>query len=573
MDCEKAQILMIPHITDGLEPGEGHYRQVETHISSCQSCAEQYQIRRQTVELIRRNKAVFVEVLMTPEEKKAAEQEEIERSWRRIETRLDELEVQKRQGKQAKFRGILVRVSAVAACLFVSVLTWMAFSIHSKSKVAVKPAHRQVALAPKPSLKIELVSKSGSGLIPANQQITSRDELKTLVINGRHRMVINTNTSLSIEPLVKNGNIGCLIELVSGQIYTNVQHDGNPFVVDTAYGEAVITGTTFDIKATDTGTTLVVREGTVQFKSENGVVKVAAGQTSEIVGESAPSRPVLCDAAELTAWATGYKAKPELAEDESRSDIVEFLTLWPNEKEPSALEKVDYNYWVKKKRSWFRLQFPQIFQLQHALDEEGIEVEYPELLVKSGDLWQFVYTKDRPDRFSVLSFDSLLKTASGYGFDEQWLVENVTAAGYALRKPVLLKNGPAVLNAFERWNSSFINAQNSSDWVDYDDQYSLFHASVYLTETRSLLWFAIRDGQYDLTDKERAEVLALLHKQVDTASICRENTLHQPNKKEQLCDPVTRKEDKWYNWAGVIAKNIQAIMDVEGKITEYEIGK
>jgi len=42
MDCEKAQILMIPHITDDLEPGEGHYRQVETHLSSCHSCAEQY---------------------------------------------------------------------------------------------------------------------------------------------------------------------------------------------------------------------------------------------------------------------------------------------------------------------------------------------------------------------------------------------------------------------------------------------------------------------------------------------------------------------------------------------------
>ena len=42
MDCEKAQILMIPHITDDLELGEGHYSQVETHLSSCQSCAEQY---------------------------------------------------------------------------------------------------------------------------------------------------------------------------------------------------------------------------------------------------------------------------------------------------------------------------------------------------------------------------------------------------------------------------------------------------------------------------------------------------------------------------------------------------
>ena len=556
-----------------LDPDSQQCCQLESHLASCQICAEEYKSSEWAIRFIEQHKAIFAEVLRTPEEKIAAEQEEIERSWRRIEARLDEHEAQQKEQKHAKFRRLLIKVSAVAACLIIGIAIFLAFSINSKQQVALKSASQQVAFAPKPSVMIELVSKNGHIFIPANQQIASNDELKTLVINGKHRLMMNTNTVLAVEPLVERSNIGCLIKLDSGQIYTHVEHDDNPFVVDTAHGKAVITGTTFDIKATDTGTTLVVSEGTVQFKSDKGVVNVAAGRTSKIIGQSAPSIPLSCNIAELTAWATGYKAKPELAEDKSRSDIVELLALWPNEKATCSLEETDYEYWVEQKRDWFRLQFPQVFQLQHELAQEGIEVEYPELLIKSEDLWQFAYIKDWPDRFSVLSFDSLLKTVSDYGFDKQWLLENVTAAKYALEKPVLLKNSLTALSAFGQWNSSFEDAQKSSDRVDYDDLYSLFHASVYLTETRSLLWFAVRDGQYDLTDEERAEVLALLQKQVSAASICQENALHQPYKKELFCDPEICKEDKWYKWADVITKIIKAITNVEEKIAEYEICK
>jgi len=385
-------------------------------------------------------------------------------------------------------------------------------------------------------------------------------------------MVLNANTTLFIEPLTHDGQAGCMVRLASGEIFTHVEHDGNPFIVVTSYGRAVITGTTFDVKVTDLSTTLVVSEGTVRFESDEGSVNVIAGQFSEIAVNSAPTNPVTCNAMKLTSWATGYKHEPGLAQTESNTDQWE-LPLSSLRREPIVLEETDYDHWVEQKRDWFKQEFPWIFQLKGALAKEGIEVEYPELLIKNGNLWQFVYIKGRPDRFSVLSFDSLLRTASGYGFDEQWLLQNVFAAKYALEKPALLKNGLTALGAFEQWNNSFEDAQKSSDWVDYNDLYSLFHASVYLAETRSLLWFAVRDGKYDLTDKERAEVLALLHKQVQAASICRENALHQPYKKKQLCDPDARKEDEWYEWADVIAKNIEEIISVEGKVKEYEIGK
>ncbi|MHC4397913.1 MAG: FecR domain-containing protein [Planctomycetota bacterium] len=584
ISCEEAQLLMVPIWAGTLGIADEEKQSFESHLTVCQACVKEYEETKRLMSFVKKHwgpVSTETRQLLEHAGYKVVEQNHVstrrkrpmtvEEGWKDLCRRCPDLAESTEKPKSLQ---LFLRIGAVAACLVIGVLSWMVFSNYSKPQVLPQDSSsRQVASVPRPFVKVELVRASGNIAVATDQKIVADNELKTLLINDKHQMVMNVGTSLFIEPLLANAQLGCLVKLSAGQIYTHVQHDGNLFVVDSAYGKAVITGTTFGIKATDTGTMLVVSEGAVQFESENGVVNVTAGQKSEVFGQAAPSNPISCNVAELTAWATGYKAKPELVEDKSRSDIVKLLSLWPNEKEPPGLEEVDYDYWIKEKRNWFRLQFPQLFQLQHALAQEGIEVDYPELLIKSGDVWQFVSIRSRPYRFSVLSFDSLLKTASDYGFDKQWLLENVTAANYALEKPALLKNSLTALIAFGQWNSSLEDAQKSSDKVDYDDLYSLFHASVYLTETRSLIWFAVRDGQYHLTDKERTEVLALLQKQVNAASICQENALHQPHKKEQLCDPVVCKEDKWYKWADVITKNIKTITSVEEKIAEYEIGE
>ncbi|MHC5059958.1 MAG: FecR domain-containing protein [Planctomycetota bacterium] len=342
MNCQEAQVLSIPHIMGDLDPSSKQYQELEAHLAICQVCAEEYESSKETVEFIQEHKAEFAEAFEAIDREKAAEQEEIERCWKRMEAELDKLEAQKKQEKQAKFRRLFVRVSAAAACLAIGVFTWMTFSIHSTPETTQKLVPQQVILAPKLSVKIELISENGSILIPANRQIvSSNNESKTLVINNKHRMTMNSNTSLSVESLEKNG-IGCLVKLDFGQIYANVEHDGNPFVVDTAHGKAVITGTTFDIKATDTGTTLVVGEGAVQFGSDGGFVNVAAGQTSRIIAKLAPTRPILCNAAKLTAWATGYKASPVLAQvapTKSYSNTSTSNFSWSTDEEPIVLEE------------------------------------------------------------------------------------------------------------------------------------------------------------------------------------------------------------------------------------------
>jgi len=544
----------------------------ESHCQNCHKCAREYEESKFIIAVVRKYWPIGENalVLMKKSNQTATSRMTVEQGWQDLARRCPDLAQLVKHRKRLR---LFYRVSAVAACLVIGVLVWRTSSFYSAPESAAKHPAKQVALESKPSVRVELESKNGRHTIGAKQKIHSADELKTLVINGKHRLIMNTNTILTIEPLLENVNIGCLVKLDSGRIYAHVEHDGNPFVVDTARGDAVITGTTFDVKVTDDSTTLVVSEGTVQFGLEKGIVKVPAGRISEIIGQTAPSNPISCNVAALTAWATGYKAEPGLTEGESCFNTSEFQWLWPIERVSTGLGEIDYNCWLKKKRNWFRMEFPWIFQLQSALAREGVEVEYSELLIKSGDLWRFAYMKTRPGWFSVFSFDSLIKTASEYGFDRHWILKNVAAAKYALQKPLLPGNSLTVLNAFEQWNGCFENAQKLPAGLDYDTLYHLFYASTYLTETRSMIWFSVKSGKGSLTDNERAELMAMLQEEVNAAGTCRDNALYQPYKEKQLCEPDSRKENKWCQWGGIITRNIKVIMRIETKMAEYEVTK
>ena len=554
MDCKEAQILFAPHIMGDLEHGPGLYSQMEAHLLSCQACRERYEIRNQTIAFIEQHKAIFAEALRNPEEKKAAEKEEIERSWKRIEARLDELEVQERKEKQAKFRRLIVRVSAVAACFVVGISTFLTYSIYSKPKVALKP-----------SVRIEPVSDNGNILIPANRQIVSSDELKTLIIDDKHRIVMNTNTILAVESLRENSNTGCLVKLDSGRIYTHVQHDGNPFVVDTAHGKAVITGTTFDVKVTDESTTLVVSEGTVRFESEKGAVKVTAGQISKIIGKSAPSIPLSCNTAELTAWATGYTPEDALAQTEPLQetyDITELpLSLAP---EPIVLEETDYDHWIERKRDWFKQNFPWIFQLKEALAKEGIKVDYPELLVQSGDIWQFVYPQVSPRRIPIPNGDSLLKAASEYGFDEQWLLKNVHSARRSIHSTEFVGDRFTGLRAFEEWADCFERARRLSMQLDSTTLLYSLHSCSYLANTRTLTWLRI----YNVSHQEnQTKMLALLHSNINVVNSLSGKVI------ELLITSHNSSCGEYQELAGKVSNDISAIMTLEGRISAYEHGQ
>ncbi len=241
---------------------------------------------------------------------------------------------------------------------------------------------------------------------------------------------------------------------------------------------------------------------------------------------------------------------------QARSEDDWYLKL-PLTKDPIVLGETDYQQWVEEKLEWFKKDFPWIFELKDALTKEGIETDYPELLIKSGDAWQFVSLEKFPGRFSVPDFESLLKTAVSYGFDKEWLLGNVLIARLIQDKTLLSENLTG-LDALDQL-LKYVKGTEAMPYYLYPAD-----ACRYLTETRSLIWFAIDAGEFNLTGEQQVEILDLLQQEVNTATNCSNNLLYlQDEKKKSLCGDVceTVKMKK--------VGYIEIISFIEERIVEY----
>lgn len=398
MDCKEAEILFVPHIMGELEHSSKQIFEFQAHLATCQACSEQYESCKRTVEFIESHKSEFAVALESIQDN-VNQQKELKHSWQCIEAKLERFEAQESNEKIGKTYRFLIRISATAACIAFGIFGWLMLL---DSGTAEKPVHPHVASAPASTIKIQLLSDNGGVLIPADQRIASEDSIKTLIIKDKHRLIMNANTILSISPSNQNKPIGCMINMVSGQIYAHVTHDFSQFIVSTAHGRAVITGTTFDLTATNAGTTLVVVEGSIKFESKRGSAQLTTGQISRIMPNSAPTSPVSCKTVEMTAWATAYELESVLAKIQSISGGYDLSDHGLGAASgPIELEKINDEDWIEEKQSWFKREFPHIFQIQKALGVEGIEVGYLELLTSSGDIWQFVYPENSPRQIPI----------------------------------------------------------------------------------------------------------------------------------------------------------------------------
>jgi ferric-dicitrate binding protein FerR (iron transport regulator) len=490
------------------EPDQCH--ELEVHLLLCAACTAEYEDSEAVIEFIQEHKSLFAEAFAAVEKERAAEQEQIERSCKCMEAKLDKV---KAQEERARFLRTLWKVSAIAACLAVGIVVWLRLS---NPKAVEKLAPREVAVDLASSIKIEPLSDNGDIIIPPGREVkTAANGLKTLTIAGKHRLVMNSNTDLMIERLVEGAQLGCLVRLRSGEVLAHIEHDGNPFVVVTAHGNAVITGTVFDIKAGKGSTTLVVAEGSVWFKSNQGCVEVTAGRTSTIVAQSAPTTPKLCNTTDLTSWATGHKTGTALGKIRSNMDDYDLPPLSVSAVSgPVDLEDIDCEQWVEENVDWFKRAFPWILQLKDALAEEGIEVDYPELLVRSGDLWQFSYPEHPHGRIPVLDGDRLVETAARYGFSKQWLLKNVAVAKAAIEHPVQAKNRSTGVEAFEKWADHLVAAQKTSAELGAGMAFCSLYAGKYLANTRTLAWLCAQKGTLNCQSEDQSGLLFLLQEEL-----------------------------------------------------------
>ncbi|MHC4154682.1 MAG: FecR domain-containing protein [Planctomycetota bacterium] len=557
MDCKQAQVLMTPHIMGYPEPSSNQYAQFEAHLAHCPECAAEYEQTKDTIAFISAHKAQFSAALAAVESE-ADRQTRIEQSWRCIEAKLDRIEAEERRRKWARIH----RAAAVAACVMVAMTLLLRFSKSPESPISTPT---QVAS----DFNIELLYDSGPVSVAPGQQLrTAPDQLQTLIINRNHRITMNANTSLAVYPYTQAGRSGCRIKLAGGQILAHVQPDTGPFLVATPHGKAIITGTVFDIDAAPSTTTLVVSEGLVHFQSPKGVVEVGAGRLSKIIGGAAPTTPVGCNAAEVMAWATGHELKTVLAKihhDAGDYELTHLLS--PAISGPVDLESIDYEAWVRNKRDWFKREFPWIFELQSALGEQGIELDYPRLLIETGNIRQFAYPAASPTRILSVEPDSLLKTAAGHGFNRARLLQNVPAARSAIENPRRQKELFTGLTGLHKWAENVNRALSADREPAPDILFYSLHAATYLANTKTLLWLAVNAGQVTVPPNDRDRLLAMLQSQVEAANSLVGNII------KLLWTSHNRPCEGYWELSKNVTDDITAIITAEKEISRYEQSK
>ncbi|UCG49091.1 MAG: FecR domain-containing protein [Phycisphaerales bacterium] len=492
--------------------------ELAAHLASCQICAQEYESSRAVATFIRQNRALFAAALEPFEVRQKAARTEIEGTCAQEPS----VGGQVNCGRFARL-GVWI-CSAVASLA----LTMPLFLTLSNSGPFERPStwRGNSLRGPCPTLTIELLSHHGSTRIARGTPIkTGAGELRTLVINGKHRLMLNSDSVVEID-VCPNRLGGCMVQLTSGEVFARVEHDGTPFIVRTIHGRAVITGTAFDMQVTDTATTLAILAGTVEFESDKGSVEVAAGQLLRIIDGLAPSKPVSCDIATLMSWTAAQKNKSEFGAVGGLPDNYDLSDLWLGAVAgPVSVEEVDYKDRIDTQRDWSRSQFPWTFQLQEALAREGIEVDYPELLVMTEDVWRFVYAADSRRFIPMLSPMSFLKSAERSGFDQAWLEKSVPTARPAAGGHAALGETYRRAKAFEKWAESLRGANDSSGEIDPAKALYSLGAFAYLANTRTLAWFAVRQGLAVYGDLRKSSLLSLLRREVDIARLTRRSML------------------------------------------------
>ena len=155
--------------------------------------------------------------------------------------------------------------------------------------------------------------------------------------------------------------------------------------------------------------------------------------------------------------------------------------------------------------------------------------------------------------------DSLLKAASGYGFDEEWVALNVRGGRYGG-----LEGRFAGLEAFERWEGDLGTASRQcAGGVDAGLVLCSLHSSAYLTNTRILAWMGVKKGYIAFDGVDKAEILGLLDRQVNTANELTERITRLFAMTEAPCE-------EYQTLIGEIIKDIGEITSIEKGITEHE---
>ena len=551
MTCCEAQLLMSLHLRNDPSLPQGQREALEAHLLICSACSEGYEDDKRVVALLRRYWSVSedTEGLLRGgahevERRRTSDRPwrpmSIQEGWADLKRRCPSLaEACRRDERNKKLRQLAWGIGSVAAaaCVLIAIgIGWLALRNGDSGQplpgVAVNPDGSSMGAS------AELVTSQGRRCLPLNRPHKTHDRPQEVLLGGMHRVVMNRNTTATfavargpardgVAP--QDGDGPYEIQLAQGELYVEVV-PGHPFTVKTDNARLVITGTKFDVLADRSKTELVLLKGAVRFSqpaAADSFVDVTTGYASTIVGRSGPSIPRETDARVATAWARALALTNAIASAQPDADLHLLDSIrddWPQPK-PLDLESIDYVKWRDDRREWFAREFPWIFRIQSVLKEQhGIEADYVELLVVSGDIWQFNYPRPWNQPIPILNAAAVRRAAGHYGVDPAGLLDAVApgAASRPSERPVGELAG-RYRSALRCWHSNVAGlsgptqpspaAGDAPETRESDLLMFTLRAGTYLANTRTAAWiwtWTYPDKAAALCQARRQQGVALL---------------------------------------------------------------
>jgi|GEM_PF-2147844 len=382
---------------------------------------------------------------------------------------------------------------AAAACLGLSLL---AGSLYGPQVAPVAPRGAVASGA----ATLERMTADGPQLLTLGEPILVDEQITELRLGGRHRVVLNQGTTVTVEadPLNQatpaGERLSWRLTLSAGEMYAEVV-PGSRFEVTTSQAVATITGTKFNLRADDDATALTLVKGGVNFTSRHradGGVDVRAGFGSVVEGRAMAATPVAVKASEVVAWAQdtrGFVDPLPASVTDSSESVSESLAGLVDLGDEALMPQIpDYRTWSYERfrdemRPWFAEQFPWAMELEEALNQvHGIETDYLGVLVVSGDIWQFRYPLGAGERIAVFRPSAVERLAAWHG-----LKSDALRGGADWMADKLMMNGSLTEKNFadslKRWRLSVLAQEAGQD--RQDAALDSLRASKYLHILRS----------------------------------------------------------------------------------------
>lgn len=483
------------------------------HLRICPSCAAEYEEDKQLTVLLKQYWSIKQAREAHSISDKPYRPMTVGEGWEDLKRRCPSLaEACRRDERKRKLRRMVWRIGSLAAAACVLIAVGVGF-LTLRNSGSDRPGSEVAANQNgSPAAYAELVTTKGRKPLALDRLITTGDQPCEILLGGMHRVVMNASTvaTFSAAPAQAGKNASgeatnYNIQLARGELYVEVV-PGHPFTVNTANARLDITGTKFDVRAEWDRTDLTLLKGSVRFsrllaanatKSTEAFVEVTAGYTASVVGQAAPTTPRKTDALAATAWARDLVLSNAVATayPEENLHLLESIQgYWPRS-QTLDLDSIDYVQWREEHREWFRREFPWIFQAADALKQhKGLDADYIELLMVSGDIWQFHYPRAINQPIPAFNAAGIRQIAAYYGVDPAALLAAIAPANADINEQPLAKAAEEYQKAMRNWQTDIAglgkteNRDAAAEKRNSDVLLFSLRAGTYLTNTRTAAW-------------------------------------------------------------------------------------